>query len=86
MPVANPKCYWAVPCGPAPYTPLEETLSALDAVVRSGKVRYLGFSNWSAWKASAALEIQKANGLAAFTHGQMHYSLLGRTSNATSYR
>ncbi|MGH3935561.1 MAG: aldo/keto reductase, partial [Pseudonocardiaceae bacterium] len=41
-----------------PYTPLEETLSAFDAVVRSGKVRYLGFSNWSAWKASAALEIQ----------------------------
>ncbi|MGH3934843.1 MAG: aldo/keto reductase [Pseudonocardiaceae bacterium] len=61
-----------------PYTPLEETLSAFDAVVRSGKVRYLGFSNWSAWKASAALEIQKANGLAPFTHGQMHYSLLGR--------
>jgi aryl-alcohol dehydrogenase-like predicted oxidoreductase len=61
-----------------PYTPLEETLSALDAVVRSGKARYLGFSNWSAWKAAAALEIQKANGLAPFTHGQMHYSLLGR--------
>jgi aryl-alcohol dehydrogenase-like predicted oxidoreductase len=61
-----------------PYTPLEETLSALDAVVRSGKVRYLGFSNWSAWKASAALEIQKAHGLAPFTHGQMYYSLLGR--------
>lgn len=47
--------------------PLEETLSALDAVVRSGKARYLGFSNWSAWKASAALEIQKANALAPFT-------------------
>jgi aryl-alcohol dehydrogenase-like predicted oxidoreductase len=61
-----------------PYTPLEETLQALDAVVRAGKVRYLGFSNWSAWKAAAALEIQKANGLAAFTHGQMYYSLLGR--------
>ncbi|MBK5566403.1 aldo/keto reductase [Ensifer sp. SSB1] len=61
-----------------PHTPLEETLSALDAVVRSGKVRYIGFSNWSAWKVAAALEIQKANGLALFTHGQMHYSLLGR--------
>jgi len=61
-----------------PYTPLEETLSALDAVVRSGKVRYIGFSNWSAWKVAAAMEIQKANGLAPFTHGQMHYSLLGR--------
>ena len=61
-----------------PHTPLEETLAALDAVVRAGKVRYLGFSNWSAWKAAAALEIQKANGLAPFTHGQMYYSLVGR--------
>ncbi|WFU46573.1 aldo/keto reductase [Sinorhizobium terangae] len=61
-----------------PYTPLEETLSALDEVIRSGKARYIGFSNWSAWKVAAALEIQKANGLAPFTHGQMHYSLLGR--------
>jgi aryl-alcohol dehydrogenase-like predicted oxidoreductase len=61
-----------------PHTPLEETREALDAVVRAGKVRYIGFSNWSAWKAAAALEYQRANGLAAFTHGQMHYSLLGR--------
>ncbi len=61
-----------------PNTPLEETLAALDAVVRAGKVRYLGFSNWSAWQVAASLEIQKANGLAPFTHGQMHYSLLGR--------
>jgi aryl-alcohol dehydrogenase-like predicted oxidoreductase len=61
-----------------PFTPLEETLAALDTVVRSGKVRYIGFSNWSAWKVAAALEIQKANSLAPFTHGQMHYSLLGR--------
>jgi aryl-alcohol dehydrogenase-like predicted oxidoreductase len=61
-----------------PFTPLEETLTALDAVVRAGKVRYLGFSNWPAWKAAAALEMQKANGLAPFTHGQMYYSLLGR--------
>lgn len=61
-----------------PFTPLEETLAALDAVVRSGKVRYIGFSNWSAWKVAAAMEIQKANGLAPFTHGQMYYSLLGR--------
>jgi len=61
-----------------PHTPIEETVAALDAVVRAGKVRYLGFSNWSAWKAAAALEIQKANGLAPFTHGQMYYSLVGR--------
>lgn len=61
-----------------PYTPLEETLEALDTVVRSGKVRYLGFSNWSAWKAAASIEMQKANGWAPFTHGQMNYSLLSR--------
>ena len=61
-----------------PFTPLEETLTAFDALVKAGKVRYLGFSNWSAWKVAAALEIQKANGLAPFTHGQMYYSLLGR--------
>ncbi len=61
-----------------PYTPVEETLEALDTLVRAGKVRYLGFSNWSAWRAAAALEIQRAQGLARFTHGQMYYSLLGR--------
>lgn len=61
-----------------PHTPLEETLATLDAVVRAGKARYLGFSNWPAWKVAAALEIQKANGFAPFTHGQMYYSLLGR--------
>ena len=60
------------------FTPMEETLEAFDAVVRAGKVRYLGFSNWSAWQAATALEMQKANGWARFTHGQMHYSLLGR--------
>lgn len=61
-----------------PFTPLEETLEAFDAIQRAGKVRYLGFSNWSAWTTAAALEIQRSRGLAAFTHGQMHYSLLGR--------
>ena len=59
-------------------TPLEETLQALDAIVRAGKARYLGFSNWSAWKVAAALELQRANGWAPFTHGQMMYSLLAR--------
>lgn len=61
-----------------PFCPLEETLEALDAVVRSGKVRYIGFSNWPAWLAATALSLQQANGLARFTHGQMYYSLLGR--------
>ena len=61
-----------------PYTPLEETLAALDEVVRSGKARYIGFSNWAAWRVAAAMELQRANGWAPFTHGQMHYSLLIR--------
>jgi aryl-alcohol dehydrogenase-like predicted oxidoreductase len=61
-----------------PFAPLEETLEALDAVVRAGKARYVGYSNWPAWQAAAAIAFQKANGLAAFTHGQMYYSLLGR--------
>ncbi|WP_174275186.1 aldo/keto reductase [Sphingomonas bacterium] len=59
-------------------TPLEETLAALDAIVKAGKARYLGFSNWSAWKVAAAMELQRANGWAPFTHGQMSYSLLKR--------
>jgi aryl-alcohol dehydrogenase-like predicted oxidoreductase len=61
-----------------PFTPLEETLEALNDLVRMGKVRYLGYSNWSAWKAATALQIQKANGWAQFTSGQMYYSLVGR--------
>lgn len=61
-----------------PFAPLEETLEVLDAIVRAGKVRYIGFSNWSAWKAATALEMQKAHGWARFTHGQFNYSLLGR--------
>jgi aryl-alcohol dehydrogenase-like predicted oxidoreductase len=61
-----------------PYTPLEETLSALNDLVRAGKVRYLGFSNWAAWKAATALQMQKDCGWAEFTSGQMYYSLVGR--------
>jgi aryl-alcohol dehydrogenase-like predicted oxidoreductase len=61
-----------------PFTPLEETLEAFDTVVRSGKVRYIGYSNWPAWEAATALQMQKDNGWAPFTHGQMYYSLLGR--------
>ncbi|MHC4958532.1 MAG: aldo/keto reductase [Planctomycetota bacterium] len=59
-------------------TPVEETLVALDEVVRSGKARYIGFSNWPAWQVASAVEFQKANGLARFVSGQMYYSLVGR--------
>lgn len=61
-----------------PYTPLEETLETMNELVRSGKVRYLGFSNWSAWRAATAVQIQKANGWAQFCNGQYYYSLIGR--------
>ncbi|MDZ4068113.1 MAG: aldo/keto reductase [Tabrizicola sp.] len=61
-----------------PYTPLEEVIQALDDVVRAGKVRYLGFSNWPAWRVAKAMEMMRANGLAPFTHGQMFYSLAAR--------
>ena len=60
------------------HTPLEETLQALDTIVRHGHARYLGVSNWPAWKVAAALEMQRANGWAPFTHVQMYHSLLGR--------
>jgi aryl-alcohol dehydrogenase-like predicted oxidoreductase len=61
-----------------PTTPYEETAVALDDLVRAGKVRYIGFSNWPAWKVAATVEFQKANGLARFVTGQVYYSLVGR--------
>jgi aryl-alcohol dehydrogenase-like predicted oxidoreductase len=60
------------------HTPLEETLQALDTIVKHGKARYLGVSNWAPWKIAAALELQRANGWAPFTHIQSMYHLLGR--------
>jgi aryl-alcohol dehydrogenase-like predicted oxidoreductase len=61
-----------------PFTPLEETLEALNSLVVSGKVRYVGYSNWSAWRAALAYQMQKDNGWATFCNGQMNYSLVGR--------
>jgi aryl-alcohol dehydrogenase-like predicted oxidoreductase len=60
------------------YTPVEETLSALNDLVRAGKVRYAGFSNWPAWLAAKALGLQKMNGWAEFQAAEMYYSLVGR--------
>lgn len=59
-------------------TPMEEILLALDQIVRSGKVRYIGCSNWPAWMSAKALEIQRANSLARFVAGQYQYNLLDR--------
>ena len=47
------------------YTPLEETLSALNNLVQSGKVRYLGVSNYMAWHLQKAVDISKSRGLGA---------------------
>jgi aryl-alcohol dehydrogenase-like predicted oxidoreductase len=60
------------------HTPVEETVEALDALVRSGKVRYVGFSNWPAWMAAKAVGLQERNGLARFRAAELYYSLVGR--------
>jgi aryl-alcohol dehydrogenase-like predicted oxidoreductase len=59
-------------------TPLEETLEALDSVVRAGKVRYLGASSMFAWQFMKALGLQRANGWAPFVSMQPHYNLIYR--------
>jgi aryl-alcohol dehydrogenase-like predicted oxidoreductase len=61
-----------------PVTPIEETVRALDDVVRSGKARYVGFSNLPAWLAMKAIGLAEANGLARFQSAQMYYSIAGR--------
>jgi aryl-alcohol dehydrogenase-like predicted oxidoreductase len=61
-----------------PVTPIEETVRALDDVVRSGKARYVGFSNLPAWVASKALSFATHNGLARFQSAQVYYSIAGR--------
>ena len=61
-----------------PATPIEETVRALDDVVRSGKARYVGFSNLPAWVASKALTFAAQNGLARFQSAQVYYSIAGR--------
>lgn len=59
-------------------TPLEETLSALDRTVRAGKVRAIGFSEWTAEQIDAAAAIASANNLIPFSSSQPQYSMLWR--------
>lgn len=61
-----------------PETPLEETLRALDDLVRWGKVRYIGVSNFAAWQLTKALWISDKAGLERFVSLQAYYSLVGR--------
>ncbi len=62
-----------------PTTPLDETLHALDACVRAGKVRYLGCSNYSAWQVMKATALARELGTARFDTLQPQYSLVCRT-------
>lgn len=59
-------------------TPLEETLHALDDLVRQGKVRYIGASNYRAWHLMKALWVSDVHGYARFDSIQPHYHLLNR--------
>ena len=59
-------------------TPLEETLEALDNLVRAGKVRYVGCSNFSGWHVMKALEIARREGRIPFVSQQIHYTLQAR--------
>ncbi|GIO11925.1 aldo/keto reductase [Cohnella xylanilytica] len=61
-----------------PSTPLEETLRALDDMVRAGKVRYIGASNYSAWELMKALGLSDKLGLNRFVSTQVSYSLADR--------
>ena len=63
---------------PDPFTPAEETARALDNLVQRGMVRYIGYSNLSAWEAAKFVGIQDRHGWARFCAAQMYYSLVGR--------
>jgi aryl-alcohol dehydrogenase-like predicted oxidoreductase len=59
-------------------SPVEETLSALDDMVHSGKVRYLGCSNFSGWHLMKSLAVSEKYGLSRYVAHQAYYSLVGR--------
>ncbi|MCU7496904.1 MAG: aldo/keto reductase [Ignavibacteria bacterium] len=61
-----------------PLTPFEETLEALDLLVKSGKVRYIGCSNLAAWQVMKALGISEREHLSRFISLQAYYTIVGR--------
>jgi len=61
-----------------PVTPIEETLRALDDLVRQGHVRYIGVSNWAAWQIAKALGVSAKDHLARFETVQAYYTIAGR--------
>src|SRR5665213_834820 len=66
-------------------TPLDETLAALDRAVKSGKVRAIGFSEWTSEQIDLAAAICRANGLNAFCSSQPQYSMLWRKPEANVF-
>jgi len=63
---------------PDPLTPIDETLTALDALIMSGKLRFVASSNFAAWKIVEAQFLARELGLQRFVASQEHYSLLAR--------
>ncbi len=61
-----------------PETPIEESMRALDDLVRSGKVRYIGCSNFAAWQLTQALWVSSRHNLAPFVSVQPHYNMFVR--------
>ena len=61
-----------------PATPIEETLRALDDLVRHGDVRYVGVSNWAAWQIATALGLSERLGITRLSSLQAYYSVAGR--------
>lgn len=61
-----------------PATPVEETVRALDDLVRQGHVRYVGVSNWAAWQIAKALGIAERLGASRFQSVQSYYTIVGR--------
>ena len=59
-------------------TPVEETLNALDTLVRTGKVRYIGCSNFSGWHLMKSLSVSERYGWSRYVSHQAYYSLVGR--------
>lgn len=64
---------------PDPGVPIEETLQALDDLVRAGKVRYVGCSNYAAWQVTEAACMAKSQGLTAYVSMQYEWNLLSRS-------
>jgi aryl-alcohol dehydrogenase-like predicted oxidoreductase len=67
---------------PDPATPVAETLAALDELVKEGKVRYAGHSNYAGWQIAEAAHVAQEIGAAPFVSAQNHWSLLERGAEA----